>query len=277
MIVKYISGNSKTPFILNQDYEISIKTCNPYKTEWTYTNVKKQYGIDISQFGKNPIQLDILLKFRGTKNDINQNMESFFIECENDIIGMTPGSLWIGNEYVNGYFIKRNSENASEFYGRTQNLTFLAPYPFWISEEKRSFYASQTDPGGDTDLDYNYDYNYDYATETGSGKQWYVDHFAPSEFEMVIYGPALDPRIKINGHAYQVFDDIENGEYVLIDSRNNTVTKFRNNGTAVNLFDMRGKAQSIFEPIPGGFNNISWSGAFGFDITLFLERSEPKW
>lgn len=277
MIVKYVSGNSRKEFILNQNYEISIKTCNPYQSNWTYEFVKRQYGIDISRFGKDPINLKIALKFRGTKLTINQNLENFYKECEKDIIGMTPGKIWIGDHYLQGYVISRTTTNVSEFYGRKQELSFLGIKGFWIKEEKRSFYAASADPGGDTDLDYNYDYNYDYAAEAGSGKQWYVDHFASSEFKMIIYGSAVDPRININGYPYQIFDDIETGEYVLIDSQNNTVTKYRNNGTTVNLFDMRAKEQSVFQPIPGGLNSVSWSGAFGFDIILFTERSEPKW
>lgn len=277
MIVKYVSGNSNTETVLNQNYEVSIKSCNPYQTKWTYESVKRQYGIDISRFGKDPVSLQMTLKFRGTKVGINQNLEDFYRECEKDVIGMTPGRLWIGGHYLQGYVVSRVTTSVSEFYGRQQELSFLGIKGFWIKEEKRSFYAQSSDPGGDTDLDYNYDYDYDYAPETGSGKQWYVDHFAPSEFEMIIYGPATDPRININGYPYQIFDDIETGEYVLIDSQNNTVTKYRNNGTTVNLFDMRAKEQSVFQPIPGGLNSVSWSGAFGFDIILFTERSEPRW
>lgn len=277
MIVKYISGNSRKEIILNQDYAISIKTCNPYQSSWTYESVKRQYGIDISRFGKDPINLKVTLKFRGTKNSINQNLEDFYKECEKDIIGMTPGAFWVGDHYLSGYMINRVTTNTADFYGRLQDITFLGIKGFWIKELTKEFYPSSSDPGGDADLDYNYDYNYDYAPEIGSGRQLIIDHFASSEFKMIIFGPAVDPRVNINEHAYQVFDDIEAGEYVVIDSRDNTVIKYRNSGTTVNLFDMRGKEQSVFEPIPGGTNSVSWSGAFGFDITLFLERSEPKW
>lgn len=277
MIVKYVSGNSNQTTILNQNYEISIKSCDPYQTKWTYEAVARQYGIDISRFGKDPIKIEITLKFRGTKEGININLETFYRECEKDVIGMTPGKLWVGDYYLLGYVIERSTINTAEFYGREQKLSFIGTKGFWNKELTKEFYPISTDPGGDTDLDYNYDYNYDYAVETGSGKQWYVDHFATSEFEMIIYGPATNPRVNINGYPYQVYDNIESGEYVLIDSQNNTVTKHRNNGTIVNLFDMRAKEQSIFEPIPGGLNSVSWSGTFGFTITLFLERSEPKW
>jgi alginate O-acetyltransferase complex protein AlgI len=33
----------------------------------------------------------------------------------------------------------------------------------------------------------------------------------------------------------------------------------------------------VFEKIPSGNNIVVWDGNWGFDITLFEERSEPKW
>lgn len=277
MIVKYISGNSRTEFILNQNYGISIKECSPYQTEWTYESVERQYGIDITSFGKDPIELQLTLKYRGTRKQVDENLERMFAECENDIIGKTPGQLWIGGHYLNGYFVQRSTASVSEYYGREQELVFLSPYGFWISQAKKSFVAQSGGSAEDGDLDYNYDYDYDYAPDVGIGRHWYVDHFAPSEFSMVIFGPASDPHININGHAYQVYADVEAGEYIEINSRDNTVVKHRANGSTANLYDMRGKEESVFDPIPGGMNVFSWSGAFGFEITLFLERSEPKW
>lgn len=276
MIVKYISGNSKKEIVLNQGYEISVKTCDPYQTEWTYESIKRQYGIDITSFGKDPIKLSVTLKYRGTRKQVDKNIEMFFAECENDIIGKTPGALWIGDHYLSGYVTERSTVNVSEYYGREQTFIFLSPYGFWISQQKKSFFANDENAESQW-LDYDHDYDYDYAPENGSGWQWHVDHFAPSEFEMIIYGPATNPQININGHIYQVYDDVETGEHIKIDSRNNTVVKYRSNGTTQNLYDMRGKTESVFDPIPGGLNVFTWSGAFGFDITLFLERSEPKW
>lgn len=277
MIVKYISGNSKTEIILNQQYEISIRTCEPYQTEWTYESVQRQYGIDITSFGKDPISLTLVLKYRGTRKTVDENLEAFFAESENDIIGKTPGQLWIGAHYLNGYFVQRSTVNTSEYYGREQTLIFLSPYGFWISQLTKSFVLQSGDPSDDAGLDYDYDYNYDYAPDVGIGRQWFVDHFASSEFIMIIFGPVTDPHININGHTYQVYDDVEAGEYIEINSRDNTVVKYRENGSTANLYDMRYKKESVFAPIPGGMNVFSWSGAFGFELMLFLERSEPKW
>ena len=47
-------------------------------------------------------------------------------------------------------------------------------------------------------------------------------------------------------------------------------------GKEINLFDYRDKTQSVFERIPGGNLRLNWTGTFGFDLTLFEERSEPR-
>lgn len=94
---------------------------------------------------------------------------------------------------------------------------------------------------------------------------------------MIMYGPCTNPYVLINDHAYAVYTDLEAGEYLIIDSRSSTVYKYMSNGTVENIFNERGLADSVFEPIPSGLLHINWSGAFGFDLTLFLERREARW
>ena len=54
-------------------------------------------------------------------------------------------------------------------------------------------------------------------------------------------------------------------------------TKNLGNGTMQNIFEKRAKDKSIFEPIPSGSLAVNWNGEFGFDFTVFKERSVPKW
>ena len=94
---------------------------------------------------------------------------------------------------------------------------------------------------------------------------------------MTIYGPCENPRILINGYPRQIFTSLESNEYLVIDSRDSTVIKHLANGTTVSVYNSRQFQPSIFEKIPSGLLSIDWTGLFGFDVTLFLERSEPKW
>lgn len=49
------------------------------------------------------------------------------------------------------------------------------------------------------------------------------------------------------------------------------------NGTYVNEFNNRERSSNIFEKIATGVNSVIFDEINGFEITLFLERSEPKW
>ncbi len=157
------------------------------------------------------------------------------------------------------------------------DLKILADNPVWIREKKRSFFPGEQKRLVSSDLNYPYNYAYNYSMPSSGIDLWDTEHFAPSPFQMIIFGPCTDPRILINGHPYEVFDTLESGDYIIIDSQENTVMKYRNNGVMVNLFDLRGKEFSVFEPIPGDVVTVTWNGSFGFDITLFEERSEPAW
>lgn len=157
-------------------------------------------------------------------------------------------------------------------------LTVLADKPVWIREETKEFFSQSEVPAPENGfLDYEYDYEYDYTSQKIGTSDWYIDHYQPSEFKMTIFGPCVNPRILVNGYPYEVFDALEAGEYIVIDSRDNSVVKHLVNGTTQNVYDLRAKDQSVFEPIPSGYLNISWSGAFGFEITLYIERGEPRW
>lgn len=279
IIVKYITGTGSEEYVLNQSYEIMIGSCNPHSSEWTYESVEKKYGVKITSFGKDVLEIPITMKYRGTERQIYQNADDLFAAAERDIINMNPGKLYIGEEYVTGYFVSHSSAQSSEFYGIQEELNFLAPYPFWIKEETKSFMPITEGSQTDEFLDYEYDYQYDYSVQSGGDVIWQVDHYAPCEFLMTIFGEAADPRITINGHPYQIYTTLLANEYLQIDSRRNAVTKFLANGTRQDLFDMRAKYPnpSVFEPITPGNIAVSWPGSYGFDLTLYLERSEPRW
>ena len=160
----------------------------------------------------------------------------------------------------------------------TYKFKLASEYPFWIHEESRSFppISSNTE-GEESYLDYEHDYPYDYTMPYGGDVIWNVDHYAPCEFLMTIFGPAVDPRVVINGHPYQVYTTLDANEYLQIDSRANTVVKYLANGIRQDIYDYRAKQESVFNPITPGDIGVVWSGEFGFDITLYCERSEPRW
>lgn len=157
-------------------------------------------------------------------------------------------------------------------------MTVLSDRPVWIHEESRSFPPISSDSEGEESyLDYEHDYPYDYTMPYGGDVIWNVDHYAPCEFLMTVFGPTVDPRVVINGHPYQIYTTLDSNEYLQIDSRANTVVKYLANGIRQDIYDYRAKQESVFDPITPGNISVVWSGEFGFDITLCCERSEPRW
>ena len=242
---------------------------------WGYDGTDRQYGTKVTRFKKAPIEYEASIIFRGSVNERKANLDYFLETAEQDIIQKTPGKLVIGNYYINAYVISSSTAPYEGEDWTQKDATFFCPYPFWIREETKQFFP-QSDPSKqDTGLDYMYDYEYDYTPQKAGTASWYIDHYDSSEFTMTIFGPCVNPRILINGYPYEVFDTLEENEYIIVDSRENSVIKYLSNGTTQDLYDQRAKEQSIFEPIPPGNINFSWSGIFGFDITLYMERSEP--
>lgn len=244
---------------------------------WGYDGTDKQYGTKVTRFTKKPIEYEASIIFRGSINNRKANLDHFLETAEQDIIQKTPGKLVVGDYYINAYVLSSSTAPYEGADWTQKDATFFCPYPFWIKEETKSFMPIAEGSQTDEFLDYEYDYQYDYSVQSGGGVIWQVDHYAPCEFLMTIFGEAADPRITINGHPYRIYTTLLANEYLQIDSRNNKIIKYLANGTQQNIYDLRAKSESVFEPITPGNIAVSWPGSYGFDLTLYLERSEPRW
>lgn len=213
-----------------------------------------------------------------TEEEYLKILNDFFIVTEKDIMTLRNGKLYLGNQYL-GCFIS-GSIKEDAFMGvpfQIKNLTLITDHPFWITEQKYEFKKEVEGESGEY-LDFPFDTPFDFmGDEKGTGNIT-VDHYAACDFLLTIYGPCLNPRIVIGDNLYEVKTKMDEGEYLLIDSREGTAVRIRTNGMKVNEFDNRVTSpNSPFEKIQPGYNLVSWDGSFGFDLLLFIERSEPKW
>lgn len=274
--LKYI--NSQNEEINFRNFNTQIYQGGFHSYNWTYEGVQQRFGTTINQFGKTALEYEMTVAVRGA--DKEDNLNDITRITEYDIVNNRQGRLWWGDYYLDCNIISATTAPSEVFFGAERTLGILSPYPFWIKEMKRQFYPEGS--GGDEGkfLDYPFDYPFDYSAAVEGIEQWDTGHYAASEFEMTIFGPCENPRILINNYPYEVYDTLETGEYLIIDSRANPVpkvTKYRVNGTTVSLFDDRAKEQSVFNPIPGGNLTVNWNASFGFNLTLYTERSEPAW
>lgn len=275
--IKYVCSNGEEYNLIGDKMRATSGYFHAY--EWTPNTTEREMGVTVNAFAKEPMTYDITLTVRGKEKERKQILNKLTNAFEYDVVNLTPGRIYYGEYYIDGYVKKSSNEVSSENNSRTDcKIEIYCPYPFWSMEQQESFYPDSTNKGKPyTFLDYPITYNYDYSRKSAGTQNWIIDHFRDNNFEMVIYGPCADPRILINGYPYQIYETLEAGEYILITSREKTITKHLRNGTVQNIFAKRAKDKSVFALIPSGVLTLNWSGEFGFDIKVYKERSVPEW
>lgn len=275
MKIRYTNSQGEVVDLLN--FQTRLKDANFHNYTWEYDRVIRNYGVGITRFRKSEKEYEASIIFRGDANTRKENLNHFLEVAEKDIIRMTPGRIIYEDYYIDAFVISSSTYPYNGAEWTQKDVIFLCPNPFWIHEESRSFPPIPSSSKGEAYLDYEHDYPYDYTMPYGGDVIWNVDHYAPCEFLMTVFGPAADPRVLINGHPYQIYTTLDTNEYLQIDSRENKVIKYLANGIQQDIYDLRAKQESVFDPITPGNISVVWPGEFGFDLTLFCERSEPRW
>lgn len=261
----------KTPYLL--------QTAELFDYEWKYESVESSaVSGRITNFAKEiterPFTLSIL---NYSRESYEAAINRFFETVEYDVLNKTPGKLYIGEQYQRCYFI------ASEKTGWEYDIelldvdgTYVAERPFWITEQNYTFNPSSGDPMGEY-LDFPFDVPFDLMGDAAGIGNIQIDHYATCNFLLTVYGPCTNPRISIGGNIYEIETKLDTGEYLQIDSLAGTAIRTKVGGQRVNELNNRAKEYELFSLIQPGYNVVSWDGSFGFDIVIYIERSEPEW
>ena len=202
----------------------------------------------------------------GKRNEFVQNMETLYKIISVDSETGNYGQLYVNDTFLPCQIYETKKTGWKGYVYTEVELKFVAPELSWITVLNKRFF-SQEEIAADSGLDFDYDFPFDFMNEKRGS----------AEFEMIIYGPCVNPKVLINGYPYEVLTTLENNEYLIINSMEQTITKYLSNGATVNLFDARGYDYSVFEKIPSGLISVSWSGDFGIDLYVFLKRKEAAW
>lgn len=275
--IQYASSDGKEYNLVGDRMRATSGYFHEY--EWKPMTTDQEIGADVYGFEKEPKTYQITLTFRGPLEERKAKMDELTNSFEYDIVNKTPGRIWFGRYYIDCYIKDAASKvSATKNNWTDMEIGIYCPYPMWAVEETKNFYPDSADKAEQYEfLDYPYGYPYDYSRPSSGRQHWYVDHYRSSNFHMTIYGPCANPRITIAKQIYQVYDTLETNEYIEINSRKKTIIKRLANGTEQNIFYKKATGNSVFTEIPAGDLLISWSGEFGFDITVFKERSVPEW
>lgn len=241
--------------------------------EWNYNTAFNRIT-NINRKGVVTKPIPIIIHSRDGVGAKNRLFEIF----ERDVIARTPGRFYIGDYFCEGYVLESKKEN----YLLNKNLlvlevTFVTEKAYWIRPTVSTFAKYTEAQTGDYILDYPHDYGYDYY-DTGLASVFINnEHFDGSEFRLLINGQANFPRLEIGSHVYEVEHEVKTGEVLEINSKDRTISLIQADGCKENLFNYRNKDYNIFQKVPPGVSTVFWDGKFEFELTLFEERSEPKW
>lgn len=243
---------------------------------WAYKvqGTKLQYGARVADFAKDPATYETELILTGGERQRQALIDALHDDFEADIRSKKSGRIVWGDYYIDCYIIESTTEPTDRPTQTLNKITIYAPYPYWVQDYKIELFASQETQS--TYLDFPFDFPFDFTAPAIGEMTVKSDFPFASEFEMVIFGPAVNPHVTINGYGYVLYTTIPSGAYVVIDSRKHTIMQFNTDGTQSNLFNLRNKTDSVFQKIPGGNLNIAWDASFGVNITIHRERSEPR-
>ena len=233
--------------------------------------------------------------YANTEESISELINNFFEVTEYDVITNQAGKLIINDgDYIECFIVagaNRKWQHTTPFNAR--NVKFIFPHPFWIDEQEQAYQptASVIDiEDGDTIslLGYPYQYPYGYEVEVIAGggdsgeaiRTWEFEGINKSPFVLEIFGAVTNPRVNIDSHVYQVNLTLGEDDNIVIDSRDNTITLHRYEsqagGSVTNAYMYQNFNSNIFEPIPCG-RPIQVSSVTRFKLTVYSERSEPRW
>ena len=231
----------------------------------------------ISGFKKGVVSktIPVILKCGSEAEGIELRNRLFEV-FEKDVLTNQHGKIYIGDYYLRCFITGSTKSNYLIHKGYVEmSLTVQTDFPEWVKETTTNHTFSYENVGGF--LDFPHDFAYDYKHQSRNATV-INENFVPSNFILRIFGSVTNPTLYISGHKYSVEVTVGENEYLTIDSINKTIILTEDDGTKVNCFNNRSRDSYIFEKIPSGANDVTTlDDNFTFELTLFNERSEPKW
>lgn len=270
--------NSRGDRINLDRWPYRIKNINLQGWEWDYDAANMgNVGGKIQRIFRNVKEFEVTVTVCTQSGGPQQrliDLKNLYEGLEYDAAVGAVGKFYIGQEYMQCIFTESHKTTNKDIPNALDvKYTVVSPYPMWCHEEEVDFYEYQSQIN-ENGLNYPYNYPYNYTADLA---QNYLENtnYRANDFKMTIFGPINNPSILIGSTTYTIDAEISTGEYAVINSRDKEAYKVGNNGVITNLFNSRSRDQSIFTKIPSGKNQVIYSGAFAFSVTLFHERSEP--
>ena len=104
----YKSGSTGEEINLSDDrIKTQIKKAGLYDYEWELDESELKIGSKINGFGKKAKRYEMILDFRGNKEERAESAERLHQIIERDIQAESPGKLYFKGEYIECYIVIR--------------------------------------------------------------------------------------------------------------------------------------------------------------------------
>lgn len=257
---------------------------NFHNYAWDKEVTALRYGERVESWKKNAQTYSTTFWLVGTESQNRLVLRNLHNDFERDILNKKPGKIIWNQDYIECYIIESSTYPHENRQWTVNEVSIYCPSPFWVSEQVISLQPVVDDGQSEEQefLDYPFDYPFEYTWTTSSIVPVEIDHYSDSAFKLVIFGPVSNPSIDIGENRYNVNVSVAAGEYLTIDSRDTAdrdrqVYLTKNDGTIQNVFDLRNPGYQILKRIPSGTVDIVYSRAYGIDLHVYKERSEPGW
>lgn len=237
---------------------------------WTYNDY---YG-KASGFRKQMKSLPVTVLVYG--NNSNAIADKMFETFEKDIIFGKHGKITINGYYMYGYIFGSQKESYLVDGILKLKLNLVIDSKYWTKETVFQFRPEDSVEG--EWLNYPHSYPYTYMRERRSVEEIFNDSFVEQNLKIKIYGPAVNPTVKIGDHDYRVNCTLSESEYLIINTSDKTIVKYSGDNVETNMFAYRDLQSYIFQKIPVGIITVQTTPSnVNADICILEERSEPKW
>lgn len=265
-LVKYVSSTGESfDFGNNQAW---IEESDLHNYSWMFTKSAKR----LIEF-KRPFRQFILpICLLGVTEQEGLELRDRLTDLtEADVAAEQMGRLYIGDWYLpcNVVASTKSSYLLSERYIRI-TLTVATVARGWYRDSETITFEHRAAEGGH---DFPHDFAFDYSPES----PLYISPEYESAFTLRIYGPTLNPSVTIGSKTYGVNVPVAEGDFIEINSLDETVKYCDGMGNGYSVFGARLKKSYIFSRITKGRKAITWRGTNKIEIDLHEERSEPRW
>lgn len=203
--------------------------------------------------------------------------------ADRDVAMATPGTLAIDGWSQRAYITAADPSSISRAH-MAAKLTVVLLDGVWRKGHTIAFEQLTATSGDGEFLDLPYDLPYDLGAPS---TRRYVDvgEWGAAPLRFVVYGPCVNPAVRIDGNWYRVDVTVPDGGYLVVDplATPRSVTLVAADGSTTDAFakarrgEGLGSGEYVFQPASPGVHEVEWDRSFGFDLTWYEEEGEPPW